>query len=95
MTKTKVALVTRQPVDIRLAALQKVAAKNDLLEFVSADVQLEPEKIVAACDGAQVLITVNIDPVNDFASNMPGLKLLQTFSAGTQRGLSRPGGLRR
>ena len=85
MNKTKVALVTREPVDVRLAALKKLAEKKDLLEFVSADVLQNPDEIITKCSGAEVLITINTDPVNAFASKLPGLKLLQTFSAGTDR----------
>ena len=85
MNKTKVALVTRQPVDVRLAALKKLAEKKDLLEFVSADVLQDPDEITTKCSGAEVLITINTDPVNAIASKLPGLKLLQTFSAGTDR----------
>ena len=94
MNKTKVALVTREPVDVRLAALKKIAAKKDLLEFVSADVLQDPDEIVTKCSGAEVLITVNIDPVNAIASKHPALKLLQPFSAGTDR-LDKAGLLRR
>ena len=94
MNKTKVALVTREPVDVRLAALKKIAAKKDLLEFVSADVLQDPDEIITKCSGAEVLITVNIDPVNAIASKLPALKLLQTFSAGTDR-LDKAGLLRR
>ena len=85
MNKTKVALVTREPVDVRLAALKKIAEKKDLLEFVSADVLQDPDEITTKCSGAEVLITINTDPVNAIASKLPGLKLLQTFSAGTDR----------
>ena len=85
MNKTKVALVTRQPIDVRLAALKKIAAKKDLLEIVSADVLQNPDEIITKCSGAEILITINTDPVNAFASKLPGLKLLQTFSAGTDR----------
>ncbi len=94
MNKTKVALVTREPVDVRLAALKKIAAKKDLLEFVSADVLQDPNEVITKCSGAEVLITVNIDPVNAIASKLPALKLLQTFSAGTDR-LDKAGLLRR
>ena len=49
MTKTLVALLTKRPQhnEIRLAALLEIAAKNNLLELVVADLEQEPEEIIA------------------------------------------------
>ena len=87
MTKTRVALLTKRPQhnEIRLAALQEIAAKNNLLELVVADLEQEPEEIIAAFQGARILIAPNIKPTNFIATKLPDLKLLQTFSAGTDQ----------
>ncbi len=87
MTKTRVALLTKRPQhnEIRLAALQEIAAKKNLLEFEVADLEQEPEEIIAAFQGARILIALNIKPTNFIATKLPDLKLLQTFSAGTDQ----------
>ena len=83
--KTKVAMLvpTAPDAEARGATLQKLAAENDLLELVFASMEQEPEEIISAFAGAAALITVNKKFINPIATNLPGLKLLQTFSAGT------------
>ena len=87
MAKTRVALLTKRPQhnEIRLAALLEIAEKNNLLELVVADLEQEPEEIIADFQGASVLIAPNIKPANFIATQLPDLKLLQTFSAGTDQ----------
>ncbi len=83
MTKTKVAFYAPTDIEQRLAAVQKIAAEKDLLEFITVDLNKTPEENFAACEGAKVFITPNIKPVNEIAAGIKGLKLVQTFSAGT------------
>lgn len=45
----------------------------------------EPEDVIATLEGAAVLITVNKEFTSRIATRLPGLKLLQTFSAGTDQ----------
>tara|TARA_E500000331_G_scaffold356635_1_gene415577 strand:+ start:382 stop:1368 length:987 start_codon:yes stop_codon:yes gene_type:complete len=83
MSKTKVAFYAPVDIEKRLAAVAKIAASNDLLEFVLVDLDKTPEENHTACEGAEVFITPNIVTVNEVAEGIKGLKLIQTFSAGT------------
>ena len=85
--KIKVALIvfTAPEAEIRGAALQKLADQNGLLDIVVANMEQEPEDVIATLEGAAVLITVNKEFTSRIATRLPGLKLLQTFSAGTDQ----------
>ncbi len=69
----------------RIAALQKIAARNGLLEFALVDVRQDVEQVVVQAAGADVLIAPNMDLTNQIAPKLDGLKLVQTFSAGTDQ----------
>jgi phosphoglycerate dehydrogenase-like enzyme len=69
----------------RLGQLQKLANKNQLVKFDLVDATESQDDIVANCTGADVIIAPNIESSNPICAAIPGLKLLQTFSAGTDQ----------
>ena len=82
---TTVALIAPKDAgDKRVAALEKIAAKNGLVDFRRVEPG-EAADVAAACAGAEVLIAPNIEGTNPIAAGIKGLKLLQTFSAGTDQ----------
>ena len=85
MTTTVALLGAGEGAQRRIAGLQKIASRNGLVDFTLADVHLQAEEIVNACAGAEVLIAPNVSSTNDIAPKIKGLKLLQTFSAGTDQ----------
>ena len=71
--------------DKRIEALQKIAARNGRLEFALVDIRKDVDQVVAESAGAAVLIAPNIELTNRIAPKIDGLKLVQTFSAGTDQ----------
>ena len=86
MSKTTVALVTTaQALGPRHEALARNAEANGLIELVVMDEEQGVAAIVDHCRDAEVLICRNIDMINEVAVGLRNLKLIQTFSAGTDR----------
>ncbi|HJN49983.1 MAG: NAD(P)-dependent oxidoreductase [Pseudomonadales bacterium] len=69
----------------RLEQLSSLAAKEDLVTFKLVDSAQPMEAILPMCEGSEVLITMDRVETNEIAVQIPGLKLVQTFSAGTER----------
>ncbi len=67
----------------KLDQLNAVAAERGLVAFERVDPNGAPEAIAAACAGAQLLIGADRQQTTDIACSVPGLQLVQTFSAGT------------
>ena len=85
-TLTTAVLVAQKTVGARrLELLQKQAQKEGIVTFKLVDAAQSDEAIVAACQGAAVLIALDRVETVELARNIPGLKLIQTFSAGTER----------
>ena len=83
---TTVALISPQEAGAkRIEALEKIAAKNSLLDFRLVEPGSNAASMAANCAGAAVLIAPNIESTNTVAVGISGLKLLQTFSAGTDQ----------
>ncbi len=83
---TRVALLEgRQSGERRVEALARIARKNGLVDCVLVDLAQESDRIVKDCGGAEVLIAPNVAGTNALAAGIAGLKLLQTFSAGTDQ----------
>lgn len=69
------------------AAATRVEQMNALARdvvFERVDPGADPAEIHAACAGAVVLVAPNRPTTNDIAAGIDGLKLVQTFSAGTE-----------
>lgn len=66
--------------DERAARLNELATD---IRFESVDPRAELAEIHAASAGAVVLVAPNTPPTNDIAAGIDGLRLVQTFSAGT------------
>jgi len=69
----------------RVAALEKLASENGLVDIRLVNPRQDPEQIASDCAGAEVLVAPNHQSTNGYAGNISGLKLLQTFSAGTDQ----------
>ena len=69
----------------RLEQLTSLAAEEGLVTFTLVDSSQPNEAIIQRCEGAEVLIAADREETNRIASQIPGLKLVQTFSAGTER----------
>ena len=69
----------------RVAALEKLASENGLVDIRLVNPRQDPEQIASDCAGAEVLVAPNHQSTNVYAGNISGLKLLQTFSAGTDQ----------
>ncbi len=67
----------------RVEALNARARSAGLVEFVLVDATQEPHHIVQECEGAKVLIGPDREETVKLAQDIAGLKLIQTFSAGT------------
>lgn len=85
MSITAALLATGPYGTARLEQLEKLARKNGLVSFNLVDADQDAAAVSAACAGASVLIAPNIPSTNAIAATVPGLKLLQTFSAGTDQ----------
>jgi phosphoglycerate dehydrogenase-like enzyme len=85
MTTTIALLAPAGAADKRVAALEKIAAKNGLVDVRLVDSQKTADEVIADCSGAEILIAPNTGSSNPIASQIAGLKLLQTFSAGTDQ----------
>lgn len=69
----------------RLAALQKLADRNGHVRFRHVDSRQSAAQVIADCAGAAVLIASNVESSTPIAAGIRGLRLLQTFSAGTDQ----------
>ena len=67
----------------RVAELQRQSREAGL-SFKVVDPRDDDDAIVAACDGAAVLLAPAHPRTQELACRIPGLKLVQTFSAGTE-----------
>ena len=85
MTTTLALLGAGKGGAVRVAALEKIAADNGLVEIRLVVPRQDPAQVSADCAGAEILVAPNTPSTNEIASNIPGLKLLQTFSAGTDQ----------
>ena len=68
----------------RFAELQRQSTESGL-SFALVDPRDNDDAVVAACQGAAVLMAPSHPRTVDLACRIPGLKLVQTFSAGTER----------
>lgn len=85
MTTTVALIAPQETGSMRVEALEKIAAKNGLLDFRLVEPGRDAAEIASDCAGAAVLIAPNIEATNPVAAGIKGLKLLQTFSAGTDQ----------
>jgi len=67
----------------RVAELQRQTRESGI-SFKLVDPRDDDEAIIAACDGAAVLMAPAHPRTQELACRIPGLKLVQTFSAGTE-----------
>ena len=67
----------------RVAELRRQARQTDL-SFKLVDPRDDDDAVIAACDGATVLMAPAHPRTEELACRIPGLKLVQTFSAGTE-----------
>lgn len=85
MSTKAVLLSSGETGERRVTQLQALADKQGLVKFDVVDARQPAESIVRDCAGADVLIAPNTEATNPIAAAIGGLKLLQTFSAGTDR----------
>lgn len=83
MSTKAVLLVNPAHGERRLADLRR-QAREPGLSFELVDPQGDDDAVAAACDGACVLLAPAHARTADLACRIPGLKLVQTFSAGTE-----------
>ncbi|MSQ92710.1 MAG: hypothetical protein EXR87_07260 [Gammaproteobacteria bacterium] len=71
--------------ETRLRQLQRLADRNGLVRFRLVDARRPAAQVIADCAGAAVLIAPNSESSTPIAAGIGGLRLLQTFSAGTDQ----------
>ena len=76
----KAVLLAPEPGEARVTQMNALA--SDVV-FERVDPSADLAEIHAACAGAVALLAPNRVPTNDIAAGIDGLKLVQTFSAGT------------
>ena len=84
MATTAVVLAHPSRGEHRVAELRRRSTEADLT-FKLVDPGADDDALVAACQGAAVLMAPDHPRTVDLACRIPGLKLVQTFSAGTER----------
>lgn len=83
MATTAILLAPEDSGADRLEQLRRRAAAQGLVDFKLVDPSQGHERVAAECQGAAVIIAPDRPQTVELAQAVPGLQLIQTFSAGT------------